>query len=62
MEQKLTYSKAFDELETILTEMQSDSVPIDKLSQKVIRTRELLKFCKEQLRRAQKEIDELEEE
>lgn len=59
MAAKLTYSKAYSELEQILSDMQSDDVPIDQLSVKVKRSKELLEFCKKNLRQSQKEIDDL---
>lgn len=59
MPSKLTYAKAFAELEKILDGMQSDSIPIDKLSDSVKRSKELIEFCTEHLRKTQKEIDDL---
>ena len=61
MKKKMTYSAAFEELEMILKEMQSDNVPIDNITSKVKRSKELLEFCKEHLRQSQKEIDDLKE-
>ncbi len=56
---KLTYSSAFDELEKILTDIQSDKISIDQLSEKVKRSKELLNFCKENLRKYQSDIEVL---
>ena len=44
MAQKLTYTKAFEELEGILNEMQSDNIPIDKLADKVKRSKEIIRI------------------
>ncbi len=59
MDKKMTYAGAFEELETILNEMQSDDVAIDDLSKKVKRSKELLEFCKNHLRRSQEEIEDI---
>ena len=59
---KLTYSTAFSELEQILSDIQSDKISIDQLAEKVKRSKELLKFCKENLRKYQSDLDELKEE
>ena len=55
----MTYAGAFEELETILNEMQSNDVAIDDLSKKVKRSKELLEFCKNHLRRSQEEIEDI---
>jgi exodeoxyribonuclease VII small subunit len=57
MSKKLTYSKAYEELEDILNEIQSDAISIDVLVEKVKRSRELLSFCREKLREAKQEIE-----
>lgn len=59
MDKKMTYAGAFEELETILNEMQSNDVAIDDLSKKVKRSKELLEFCKNHLRRSQEEIEDI---
>ena len=59
IKEKLTYSNAFEELEKILKEMQSDNVPIDNITSKVKRSKELLEFCKEHLRLSQQEIEDI---
>lgn len=46
----LSYDAALLELKQILQEMQSDQTGIDKLSQQISRSKELLVFCKNKLR------------
>jgi len=55
----MTYTSAYEELESILGEIQSDKINIDQLADKVKRSKELLNFCKESLRNYQKEIEEI---
>lgn len=49
MEETLTYSKAMEELNSIVEKMQSDSCDIDSLAAYTTRALQLLKFCKEKL-------------
>ena len=58
----LTYNSAYEELEQILEEIQSDQISIDLLAEKVKRSKELLKFCKDSLRKYQEDIDNLKDE
>ena len=59
---KLTYDKAFAELNKILEELQSEDISIDKLALKSKRANELLAFCKDKLREIEKEVNETLEE
>ena len=54
--QELTYSKAFAELEKIVSQIENDEIEIDKLADQVKRASELLRFCKEKLKKSEKEI------
>lgn len=66
MSKKITYSNAFEELENIIHEIESEAINIDDLSIKVKRASILLKFCKDKLRSTETEIstilDEMETE
>lgn len=57
MAKKETYKSATQELEKILTEIQSPNVDIDTLTNKIKRASELIKWCKEKLRSTEKEIN-----
>jgi len=55
----MTYREATQELEDILRAIENDSVDVDELTQKVKRSAQLIKFCKEKLRSAEKAIDQV---
>ena len=59
---KMTYSAAYKELEQILEDIQGDKISIDLLAEKVKRSKELLTFCRDSLRKYQSEIEELKSE
>lgn len=52
----MAYSDAFEELENIIQEIESEEINIDDLSVKVKRASILLKFCKDKLRSTEYEI------
>jgi len=56
MSKKLSYSSAFDELESIIQEIENEEIGIDELSIKVNRAAVLLKFCKDKLRDTELDI------
>jgi exodeoxyribonuclease VII small subunit len=56
MEQNLTYSDAYAELENIAQEMENESVSIDELALRVKRAAELIAFCQKKLRSTEKEV------
>jgi exodeoxyribonuclease VII small subunit len=56
---KLTYSSAITELEEIVNEIESGEVDVDVLTAKVKRASELIKFCKDNLRDTQKEVNKV---
>ena len=53
------YEAAMKELQHLVDELQGDQVSIDELSGKVSRAAELIRFCKEKLRKTEGEIGEL---
>lgn len=57
METPESYKAAIDELQSILRKMESDQCDIDSLSALTTRALELLKFCKERLFKADKEVE-----
>jgi exodeoxyribonuclease VII small subunit len=54
--QELTYSKAYAELEKIVSQIENEEIEIDKLADYVKRASELMSFCKEKLKKSEKEI------
>lgn len=59
MEQDLTYDKAYIELKSIAQQIDSESITVDVLAQKVKRAADLIKFCQEKLRATETEVDKI---
>ncbi|MGV3539160.1 MAG: exodeoxyribonuclease VII small subunit [Rufibacter sp.] len=55
----LTYKQATQELEAILKAIENDDVDVDELTQKVQRSSELIKICKQKLRTAEDAINQV---
>jgi exodeoxyribonuclease VII small subunit len=49
MSEEISYTKAFEELQTIVTEIEQGEISVDELSEKVKRVVALIKICKEKL-------------
>ena len=59
MNQNLTYKEATQDLEAILKAIETDAVDVDELTQKVQRSSELIKICKQKLRTAEEAINQV---
>lgn len=57
-----SYDKAFEELQQLVEELNSENVSIDKLSAKIKKANELIQFCKGKLRSVEDELNAMEEE
>ncbi|MCX8028047.1 MAG: exodeoxyribonuclease VII small subunit [Thermodesulfovibrionales bacterium] len=55
----LTYSKALNELREIVSNIESQEIDIDHLTQKVRRATELIGFCRSRLRTTEEEIQRI---
>ena len=55
----MTYELAVERLETLVREMEQGHVPIDQLAAKLKEAQQLLAFCKEQLTKADAEVQKL---
>jgi len=55
-DKKPTYSQAIAELENLVSQMESEEVSIDELSEKVKRASFLIKLCREKLTSTEMEI------
>ena len=56
MDEGLTYGKALEELESIISKMQGDNCDIDNLAAYTTRASELIKYCREKLFTTDQEI------
>jgi exodeoxyribonuclease VII small subunit len=59
METTLTYEEAYKELAAIAKEIESESVSVDVLAQKVRRASELITFCQTKLRTTEAEVNKI---
>ncbi|MBX2979027.1 MAG: exodeoxyribonuclease VII small subunit [Flavobacteriales bacterium] len=58
-EQRMTYERAYEELETIMNDLQADRISVDELTAKVKRAAELITFCNEMLRSTEAEVSKI---
>jgi len=59
MDQTLTYESAYNELAQIAKEIESETVSVDVLAQKVKRAAELVAFCQTKLRATETEVSKI---
>lgn len=56
MSKPQNYKDALEEIESIVGEIENETVDVDVLTEKVKRASSLIKFCKEKLRKTDNEI------
>lgn len=59
MDQPTTYESAYRELQQIAKEIETESVSVDVLAEKVKRASELIAFCQEKLRKTEVEVGKI---
>ncbi|MBE8713069.1 exodeoxyribonuclease VII small subunit [Sphingobacterium hungaricum] len=59
MENTFTYEDAFNELQTIVSSIESGEINVDELSDKIKRASELISLCKAKLTASEEEVDKL---
>jgi exodeoxyribonuclease VII small subunit len=59
METTLTYEEAYSELAAIAKEIESESVSVDVLAQKVKRASQLIAWCQAKLRTTEAEVNNI---
>jgi exodeoxyribonuclease VII small subunit len=55
----LNYETAINELQNIVAALQNEEIGVDDLTEKVKRAADLIRFCKEKLRKVQEDMDEV---
>ena len=55
----LAYSRAVDELETILAELEDDTLDVDHLAERVARAATLIRICRERIASARLEVERI---
>ncbi|MEI6949685.1 exodeoxyribonuclease VII small subunit [Paraflavisolibacter sp. H34] len=59
MDKTLTYEAAYKELKQIALEIETESVPVDVLAEKVKRASFLIGYCQDKLRSTEREVDNI---
>lgn len=59
MEKELTYTQAYEELQSIVNEMEHAEVSIDELDARLKRATDLLKICREKLFKTEKNVQDI---
>ncbi len=59
MEKSLTYESAYRELAQIAKEIESETVSVDVLAEKVKRASELITFCQTKLKNTEAEVNKI---
>jgi exodeoxyribonuclease VII small subunit len=59
MENKISYTEAIQELESIVTEIEEGEITIDTLSEKVKRASELIRICKDKLSATEADVNKI---
>ncbi|WP_228724389.1 exodeoxyribonuclease VII small subunit [Spirosoma sp. KUDC1026] len=57
--QKMTYQDAYDQLSTLIYEIENEEVPLDELPAKIRLATELITFCQERLRSVETEYQDI---
>jgi exodeoxyribonuclease VII small subunit len=59
MENNENYVQAFEELKTIVSEIEQGEISVDQLSEKVKRATQLIKICKAKLTATEEDINKI---
>lgn len=55
----LTYTEAYEELQTIVKKMENADISVDELTQNIERASFLINFCKEKLNKTEVEVNKI---
>lgn len=59
MATKLNYSKAFEELQQIVSDIEEGETGVDELAEKVKRAAELIRICKAKLTSTEEDVEKI---
>ena len=59
MNKQTSYTEAFEELQTIVTEIEQGEISVDELSEKVKRAAYLIKICKSKLHSTEEDVNKI---
>lgn len=56
---EINYTDAFEELQTIVSDIEDGEISVDELSKKVKRASELIKICKDKLTSTEGDVNQI---
>jgi exodeoxyribonuclease VII small subunit len=59
MSEQINYTQAFQELQTIVSEIEGGLITVDELSEKVRRATELIRICKQKLVSTEEDVNKI---
>ena len=59
MNKELKYTEAFEELQSIVNDMEDSRISVDELDSKIRRASELLKICKDKLFKTEENVQKI---
>lgn len=59
MEQEINYTKAFEELQIIVSEIEKGEISVDELSEKVKRAATLINVCRKKLNTTEEDVNQI---
>lgn len=62
MSSDISYTEAYNELQTIISEMENSEITIDDLDSRIKRASDLLKICKDKLYKTETSVQQILEE
>lgn len=62
MSEEIKYDEAFEELQTIVNDIEDGEISVDELSKKVKRASELIQICKKKLTSTEEDVNKILEE
>ena len=57
MKEELTYTEAFEQLQTIVKQMEDADISVDDLSENIKKASKLIKICKDKLTKTEQEVN-----
>lgn len=59
MNEQINYTDAFEELQSIVTEIEQGEISVDELSKKVKRATQLIKICRKKLTTTEEDVKKI---
>ncbi len=59
MTEEIKYTEAFEELQTIVADLEDGEISVDELSIKIKRASELIKICKKKLVTTEEDVNQI---